>query len=411
MSDDPQFVFQKIIQAPVDLIFRAFSESSALREWLCDFCTTSPEIGGRIFMAWNRGYYASGHFTKFVPDQAVSFTWIGKDEPGWTHVDVRITPTNGEDRYSVELRHSGVGQGEDWEEGRREIQKGWELGLENLKSTLEEGRDLRILNRPLIGIYPTELIELSELAREELNVQVQSGVLVEDIVPDYGANQAGVVRGDVIVAIDGKQVDKLKSLQSIISEYQPGDVIEVDAYRGQNKMTFQVNTTPQIDQMVPHLPEDLAKKIEAKGLEALENLEKALEGVTDAEASFSPAPEEWSAKETLVHLIHSEHELHGWINDLVSGQERFYDEWPGERLFRIRATLTSYPTIDDLLQEFRRSLKETVACVAFIDPGFTRKKVTYWRLGTELMGGFYHIHDHIRQIENNIKAARSATSS
>ena len=142
----------------------------------------------------------------------------------------------------------------------------------------------------------------------------------------------------------------------------------------------------------------------------LEKLEQVLEGVTDAEASYSPGPDEWSAKETLVHLIHSERENHIWINDLVGGQERIYDEWPGNQLFRIRATLTTYPTINDLLAELRRSLKETVASIAFLDQSFTRRRASYWRLGTEILNGTKHIEEHIHQIKDNIRAARSVFS-
>jgi len=152
------------------------------------------------------------------------------------------------------------------------------------------------------------------------------------------------------------------------------------------------------------------KVFEERVTDVLESLEKSLEGVTDAEASYSPGPEEWSAKETLVHLIHNERDVHNWINDLISGQERFYDEWPGDRLFRIRATLTTYPKVGDLLAELRRSLKETVASVAFIDPEFTQKKASYWRLGTSLLGAPKHIQEHIQQIEDNVKAARESAS-
>jgi len=131
--------------------------------------------------------------------------------------------------------------------------------------------------------------------------------------------------------------------------------------------------------------------------------------VLDAEASFTPGPEEWSIKEVLVHLIHTERDLHGWINDLVSGQERFYDEWPGNRLLRIRATLTTYPDVPSLIAELRRSFKETVASVAFLDERFTRRKTSYWRLGLDLMGTYEHFHEHLTQIEDNIKAVRAST--
>ncbi len=137
---------------------------------------------------------------------------------------------------------------------------------------------------------------------------------------------------------------------------------------------------------------------------------RVFKGVTDAEASYSTGPEEWSAKEVLVHLIHNERDLHSWINDLVADQERFYDQWPGDRLFRIKATLTTYPGVDDLITEFRRSLKETVASIAFLKPNFTRRKASYTRLAIALLDTPKHVDEHIQQIKDNIKAARTATT-
>jgi hypothetical protein len=63
--------------------------------------------------------------------------------------------------------------------------------------------------------------------------------------------------------------------------------------------------------------------------------------------------------------------------------------------------------VDDLMAELRRSLKETVASVAFLDQSFTRRKSSYWRLGTELLNSLKHMQEHTRQIENAIREARS----
>ncbi len=406
MPDTESFVYQKLINAPADLIYRAFTSSAALREWLCDISTTNPTEGGWIYLAWNRGYFASGKFTKLVQDQSVEFEWIGTDEPAWTQVRVNIIPAEKEGTFSVTLEHVGIGDDPEWDKSRKDIDKGWKLGMENLRSTLEEGRDLRVIERPLIGIYPEDFSNLNDSARDALNVPVDFGVLVSDVVPGFGAEKAGIQKGDLIVAIDDVKVDRIRSLGAVINEYQAGDQIKVDIFRGNEKRTLIVDTKTQSVKALPDTPEELAKHLEGSFSEELEKLEKVLEGVTDAEASYSPGDGEWSAKETLVHLIHSEREQHSWINDLVSGQERFYDEWPGDPLYRIRATLTTYPTIDDLLAEFRRSLKETVATVAFLDHTFTRRKASYWRLGTELLGMPKHIQEHIKQIEDNINAAR-----
>ena len=409
MSEDEFFVFKKIIKASADLIYRAFTSATALREWLCDVSTTNPTEGGRIYLSWFRGYYASGNFTKLVPNKAVSFSWIGKNEPGWTSVDVFIQQET-ESSFLVELRHAGIGKDSVWESARSEITKGWEFGMNNLKSTLEEGRDLRQLNRPLIGIYPEDLTFLTNEAKENLNTPVDYGVVVSDIVPGYGAEKAGIQAKDVIIAVDGKQVERVRSLGVIMNEFDPGDQINVEAYRGPKKMNFIIDTKAQSAEALPESLEELAKEFEVNSSKALETLEGVLENITDVEASYSPGPEEWSVKEVIVHLIHNEREFQSWINDLFADQERFHDEWPGDNLFRIRATLTTYPAVNDLLAELRQSLKETVACVAFLDQSFTRRKASYWRLGMELLGAPKHITEHIQQIEDNVQAARSKIS-
>jgi uncharacterized protein YndB with AHSA1/START domain len=409
MAEDKRFDFEIEIHAPIDLVYRAFTSATALREWLCDFSTTNPVQNGRIYLAWDRGYFASGRFLELEYPRWVSFSWIGKSEPDWTEVDVTLKPVE-EEITHVKLEHRGVGDGEEWETARMEIEKGWVNGLKNLKSILEDGKDLRVTERPLIGIYPEDYVSLTDQRKAELNVPVDNGVLVADLLPDYGAAQACIEAGDVIVGINGQKVDDIKTLAVIMSELKAGDEIEVSAYRGQKKMSFVIHTKVQQFKTLPDTPEELAKEIEEQSSKSLETLEQVLTGVSDAEAAYTPGEDEWSIKDVLVHLIHIERESHTWINDIVSGQERVYDEWPGDNLFRIRATLAAYPSLDDLVAELHRSLKETVASVAFIDPGFTRRKASYWRLGTELLGGNKHIEEHIIQIENNIHAARSANT-
>lgn len=406
MAEEKRFDFETTINVPVDLVYRAFTSSTALREWLCDLSTTNPVQGGRIYLAWDRGYFASGMFLELKYPNQIRFNWIGKAEPDWTEVDITLTPID-DDTTHVKLIHRGVGDGEEWQSARIEIEKGWAAGLENLKSILEDGKDLRITERPLIGIYPEDYASLTDQRKAELDVPVMSGVLVADLLPEYGAAQAGIEAGDVIVGINAQKVDRIKALGAIMAGLKAGDEIEIDAYRGQKKLAFVIHTKVQKFQTLPDTPEELAKEIELQSSKALETMEQVLSGVSDAEAAYTPGEDEWSIKDIIVHLIHNERETHTWINDLVAGQERVYDEWPGDSLFRIRATLAAYPSLDDLVAEFRRSLKETVASVAFIDPGFVHRKAGYWRLGTELLGGNKHIQEHITQIENNIRAARS----
>lgn len=410
MTDLNDIVLEKLIHAPADLIYRAFTSATAIREWLCHISTSNPEEGGWFNLAWNNGYYASGHFINLIPNEAISMAWIGKNEPNWTVVEVTISPTGNEGTYLVKLFHKGIGTGDAWVAPRQRVFSGWEMGLNNLKSTLEEGIDLRIANRPVIGFFPEDVGNLNESTRTSLRIPINYGVLVTEVLPDFGAEKAGIQKKDVIFKINGEKVENIRHLTTLVNGYKPGEQLEVEVYRNGEKQVFSVETMVQGLQEVPKSPEELAKELESQNFAALESLEAILSEITDMEASFSPGPEEWSTKEVLVHLIHDEREFHRWMNDLVSDQERFYVTWPGDRLFRIRATLTSYPKIDSLIAELRRSLKETIASVAFLDQNFTRRKASYRRLTMELLGATKHIYEHINQIQDNIKAARSYLS-
>jgi len=405
MPDDTFIVYEKMIDAPADLIYRAFTSAAAYREWLCDVSSTNPTQGGWVYLAWNNGYFASGEFTQLIPNKAVSMTWIGRGEPGWTQVDVVIMPTENQ-AFKVVLRHSGIGQTDAWVTARGQISKGWELGLDNLKSTLEEGRNLRLMNRPLIGIFPYEYDIYSDSEKKRLGFPVDYGVLVSNVVPNYGADKAGIRSDDLIVAIDGLKVDNIAGLFGVISEYAPGDQITIEAYRGSERLTFTVDTTPQIVQALPGSPEELAKEIEANSTRLLETLDKVVSGVSEAEASYSPGGEKWSVKETLVHFILHERNLQTWINDLAYDPACSCEVNPGHCLFRIRATLTTYPTLNDLMAELRRSFKETVATVAFLEPSFTQRKASYWRLGYELLEKMLPYQEYVRHMEEMINTAR-----
>lgn len=410
MSDEIILKFEKTINASADLIYRAFTSASALREWLCDVSITNPSEGGWIYLAWYRGYSAHGHFTKLVPNQAVSFSWIGEGEPDWSRVDISINPIDGQNTYSVVVEHSGIGKEPEWADSHKEISRGWEKSLENLKVTLEKGYDLRVVERPLIGIFPMDLPQFSDTEKDSVNIPVDYGVLVSNVVPDYGADKAGIKAGDVIVAIDGKKVDRITTMASMIDNYSPGDKIKIDIFRGTEKQSFVIDTTPQLILTPPDTPEELAKEIEKDSTKILTSLEKVLTGVSEAEASYSPESEKLSVKETIAHLILHERDLQAWINDLVYDNEGCSFEMPDHCLIRLRAMLMTYPTLDDLVGEFRRSLKETVATVAFLDSSVTRRKASYWRVGFELLEKIIPYLEYIQHLDDLIQEARRVIS-
>jgi len=131
--------FEQFIDAHPSQVYHAFTNATALREWMCDIATLAPRPGGRFYAAWNSGYYASGEYTDLTEDREINIQWYGRGEPGGTQVQVSITPQG--DGALVRLTHAGLGEGEDWEIIRSNFQHGWQGGLENLASVLETGCD------------------------------------------------------------------------------------------------------------------------------------------------------------------------------------------------------------------------------------------------------------------------------
>lgn len=123
---------------------------------------------------------------------------------------------------------------------------------------IETGR----VERAFIGIGAHEVTP--ELARV-FRLPTRRGLMVESVVQGSGADKAGIedgstqvvvagesytLGGDIIVKVDGEQVSTLEDLRRVLTEQEPGDEIELELYRGDEKRTVEVKlgrqpATPQ----------------------------------------------------------------------------------------------------------------------------------------------------------------------
>lgn len=88
-----------------------------------------------------------------------------------------------------------------------------------------------------LGIQPGELTP--EIARQ-LGVSATSGVVVLDVVSGGPAAKAGLQPGDVITAINGKQVSNVEDFLSVLRPLSPGDTVTVSYLRGNAKREAKV---------------------------------------------------------------------------------------------------------------------------------------------------------------------------
>jgi uncharacterized protein YndB with AHSA1/START domain len=399
--------FEQTVNAPASQVYRAFTRATALREWFCDAALADARLRGRVYFWWNSDYYACGEFTALTPDESLAFTWHGRNEPATTQVQVLLEAEGEATRVTV--THAGAGSDKAWAETVKQFERGWEVGLENLKSVLETGQDLRYIRRPMLGITISEFN--AEIAAK-LGVPVTEGIRLEDVVEGMGAQAAGLQQDDVIVGIGGAEVTGWPTLSRALQAHRAGDNVEVVFYRGSEKKSVTMELSRRPLPEVPATPEALAEAVRQVYAELDAELTQFFDGVSEAEASYRPAPDEWSAKETLAHLVVGERELHAWLADLLNDDERWSDHFenPTNVLARLKATLAAFPALPALLEELKRHETETIAMLAALPPEFVAHKGSYLRLGYNLLEiPGYHTRTHLEQMRAAVAAARSAS--
>ena len=81
--------------------------------------------------------------------------------------------------------------------------------------------------------------ELTPVLRKQVGIgEQEKGVFVADVVPNSAAATAGIKRGDVISALQGKELTTPEELRSTIQRMKPGDNVRVKVKRGNKEEEF-----------------------------------------------------------------------------------------------------------------------------------------------------------------------------
>ena len=403
MAKTQTLTFKRTVSSPPAEVFRAFTNSSALREWFSDAASVEARDGGRLYFAWNNGHYVTGQFTKLVPGRKVAFTWQGRGEPEPSKVSVSLAARK--DGTSVKVEHDDVPAGKKFAEISERIRKGWEIALENLQAVQERGEDLRITMRPMLGVSGLEILT-PEIA-ERIRTKARYGVRIDGTVAGMGAEASGMRKDDVIVSMDGQKVASYPSIVTVLQDHRAGDKMPVEIYRGDEKLklTLELSKRP-LPPPAPSTAAELAEAVRAIFNQSDAEVAACFEGVDEAHASQAPAEGEWSAKEILAHLLHTERYNHTFIAELLAGSEASYDQYPNNVDARVKATVAAYGTAAALLEELRRSEAETVGLLENLPPDFVARTATYTRVAQNLIQNAPHTSSHMAEIRAAISAAR-----
>jgi serine protease Do len=110
---------------------------------------------------------------------------------------------------------------------------------------------LRTKGRVARGYLGISLGEITPELQEAWNLASDKGALVQEVLPGLPAETAGVKRGDVIVAVDGKRMETVDEVVRGVSSKEPGTTLKLTVLRNGKEIT---------------LTAKLADRAEARGL-------------------------------------------------------------------------------------------------------------------------------------------------
>lgn len=394
-------IFSQLIKTDPENAYRAFTNATELRGWLCNVATVVPRAGGRIYLWWESGYYTSGEYLSTEPGKEVSFTWFGKGEPGVSQVKVNFKPQGS--GTLVEVNHTGLGSKPEWAATRSEISKGWKNALENLDSVTATGEDLRFVTRPMLGII---LDEFNDEIAEKLGLASSDGIRIGGTVKGMGAEAAGIRENDVITSMGSTATKNFESLNQVLSQHKAGDTIEVVFFRDGKQQNLQLTLSGRPIPEIPPTAQGLADEVSKIYNQIEARLDEFLNGVSEEEAEFKPDPAEWSIKENIAHFIQGERFFQQYMTELVNGFERFADDYGGNVDPILEAISAAYPTAIAMAEEYKHNMRETLYFIAHLPEEFLARKGEYWRLAYGLLQDPYHFDAHLEQMQAALDASR-----
>jgi S1-C subfamily serine protease len=129
---------------------------------------------------------------------------------------------------------------------------GFAIPINTAKAVLNDLVTLGRVRRPALGVVT---IPISPELAQQMGLASDNGLLIERVVAGGAADNAGLrggsqqaylgnypimTGGDLIIAIDGQEVQDEQNLSQVMNNHRAGDTVHVTIYRGKKKMEITV---------------------------------------------------------------------------------------------------------------------------------------------------------------------------
>lgn len=109
-----------------------------------------------------------------------------------------------------------------------------------MNKVIDDLKKYGTVQRAMLGITGGDVINYINQQKDdgkEVDLGTNEGVYVSKVEDGSAASNAGIEKGDVIVAIDGKNIGKMSELQEIINAKRPGDKITLTWLHNKKKQS------------------------------------------------------------------------------------------------------------------------------------------------------------------------------
>ena len=114
---------------------------------------------------------------------------------------------------------------------------GFSINIDDAKVIVDQILSFGDVNRGYVGITP---VNVTAAVAAQYNLPVIEGVLVWGVGPGTAAEEAGLLVGDVIVEMNGEEIQNNGRLSKFLLEHPPGETITITFYRDDRRRNLEL---------------------------------------------------------------------------------------------------------------------------------------------------------------------------
>jgi len=114
---------------------------------------------------------------------------------------------------------------------------GFAVPINTAKNVIDDIVNYGEVRRGYLGVF---IDNMDVVKAKGVGLDKPRGVLINSVMKDKAAFKAGLEAGDVILKVQGVEVNQVNELQAKVAEYDPGEEIEIVVWRNEKEKTFEV---------------------------------------------------------------------------------------------------------------------------------------------------------------------------